>query len=94
MREFAADLIRRKVAVIVTGGRHRRRPGCRGRNENRTHRVHDRARSGRERAGWESSIGRGANVTGVTFIGSEIGRETDGASEKSLFLVPPRLLRW
>jgi putative tryptophan/tyrosine transport system substrate-binding protein len=71
MREFAADLIRRKVAVIVTGGAI---AGVRDVvNATKTVPIVFTTAVDPVATGLVASLNRpGANVTGVTFIGSEL----------------------
>ena len=71
MREFAADLIRRKVAVIVTGGAT---AGVRDVvTATKTVPIVFTTALDPVASGLVGSLNRpGANVTGVTFIGSEL----------------------
>jgi len=71
MREFAADLIRRKVAVIVTGGAT---AGVRDVvTATKTVPIVFTTALDPVASGLVASLNRpGANVTGVTFIGSEL----------------------
>jgi putative ABC transport system substrate-binding protein len=71
MREFAADLIRRKVAVIVTGGAT---AGVRDVvSATKTVPIVFTTALDPVASGLVASLNRpGANVTGVTFIGSEL----------------------
>src|SRR5262249_37154689 len=71
MREFAADLIRRKVAVIVTGGAT---AGVRDVvTATKTVPIGFTTALDTVASGLVASLNRpGANVTGVTFIGDEL----------------------